>query len=408
MKIIHFADLHLGVEAYGHVDAATGLSSRFLDFLRSFDEMVDYAIDKQADLVLFCGDAYKSRDPSQTQQREFARRIKKISACGIPVFLLVGNHDLPNAAGRASTTEIFDTLAIENVHVAGKPGLYRIPTKSGETQIVALPWLKRANVLAGEDAQSLDFAGLNARMQEILSNLVAELSGGLDPALPAVLAAHVWVQGARTGSEDTMSIGQEHMLLPSAVALPCFDYVALGHIHRHQVLNENPPVIYAGSLERLDFGDEDDEKGFYVAEIEHTQARRWTAFEFRSVAARRFLKLKMEIEPGDAEPTETVIAALKQSQAETRGSIVRVEISLAREMENKLDETKIRAAASGAYYFSITKNYRGRSSPRLEGMSVESLLPAEALKKYLELKSSEYPQAERLVQAGRSVIGGEG
>jgi len=299
------------VETYGHIDAETGLSSRFNDFLCSFDKLVDYAIDKKADLAIFCGDAYKSRDPSQTQQREFAKRIKRLAECGIPVFLLVGNHDLPNAMGRATTTEIFDTLGIENVFVAGKPGLYKIPTPSGVIQIVALPWLKRSNVVGKEDAKTLDFAQLNQRMQEILSDIIDKLSAELDPAFPAVLAAHVWVQWARVGSEDTMSIGQEHMLLVSSVAKPAFDYVALGHIHRHQVLNENPPVVYSGSLERLDFGDEDDEKGFYVVEIEHTAQKRWTAFEFRGVSGRRFLRINVDIAPEDVSPTETILKTSK-------------------------------------------------------------------------------------------------
>ncbi len=404
MKIIHFADLHLGVETYGHLDSASGLSTRFIDFLGSFERLIDYAVDKKADLVLFCGDAYKSRDPSQTQQREFAKRIKRLSSCGIPVFLLVGNHDMPNAAGRATTTEIFDTLATPGVTVAGKPGLHRISTPSGDVQIVALPWLKRSNIIGQEDSAGLDFAQLNQKMQQVLSDVITDLSGKLDPALPSVLAAHVWVQGARTGTEDTMSIGQEHMLLPSAVALPCFDYVALGHIHRHQVLNEQPPVVYSGSLERLDFGDEDDEKGFYVVEIEHTAKKRWTSFEFRGVAGRRFLKISIDIEDCDASPTETAIEAIEKVKAEICGNIVRIELNLPQELANRIDESRLRQAASDAYYFSIIKNIRKQSRPRLGDLSVEALSPSAALAMYLTLKSTEHPQSARLAEAGKSII----
>ena len=135
MKILHFADLHLGVETYGRVDPATGLSSRLQDFLSSFDQLVDFAIENRVDLVLFCGDAYKTREPSQTQQREFARRINRLSTSNIPIFLLIGNHDMPNAVGRATATEIFDTLAIKNVYVANRPDVYHIPTSSGTVQI---------------------------------------------------------------------------------------------------------------------------------------------------------------------------------------------------------------------------------------------------------------------------------
>ena len=115
MKILHFADLHLGVESYGRIDPTTGLSSRFLDFLYVLDQVVDYALENKVDLVLFCGDAYKTREPTQTQQREFAKRVSRLSSNNIPIFLLIGNHDLPNAIGRATTTEIFDTIGRAHV-----------------------------------------------------------------------------------------------------------------------------------------------------------------------------------------------------------------------------------------------------------------------------------------------------
>ncbi|MBA7577645.1 3',5'-cyclic adenosine monophosphate phosphodiesterase CpdA [subsurface metagenome] len=128
MKIIHFADLHLGVENYGRLDPTTGLSSRLGDFLNALDRLVDYALENKVDLVLFCGDAYRSREPTQTQQREFAKRINRLATNGIPVFLLIGNHDLPNAVGRATSTEIFDTLAVKNVYVSSRPNFHQVKT----------------------------------------------------------------------------------------------------------------------------------------------------------------------------------------------------------------------------------------------------------------------------------------
>ena len=102
MRILHFSDVHIGVESYGSIDPSTGLSARLADFLSTFDEVVDFALNNSVDLALFAGDAYKSRDPSQTHQREFARRIARLSREGVPVFLLVGNHDIPHIASRAT------------------------------------------------------------------------------------------------------------------------------------------------------------------------------------------------------------------------------------------------------------------------------------------------------------------
>ena len=156
IRFLHFADLHLGVETYGRTDPETGLSSRMADILASLDYLVDYAINTDVDLVVFCGDAYKDRSPGPTLQREFARRIKRLSQENIPIFILVGNHDLPNAVSKATATEIFETLEVDNVYVASKPGVVRIKTKNGDIQVLALPWLRRANLLNKDELKNLD------------------------------------------------------------------------------------------------------------------------------------------------------------------------------------------------------------------------------------------------------------
>ena len=315
MKILHFADLHLGVESYGHIDAATGLSTRQSDILASLDRLIDYALNNDIDLVLFSGDAYKSREPSQTQQREFAKRINRISGSGVPIFLLIGNHDLPNAVGRATSTEIFDTLAVKNVHVANKPDIYKIPTKHGIVQIVSLPWLRRSALLSKEDTKNLNFEQLNQAMQESLTNIINTLAARLDPGLPAILSAHIWVVGAALGTEKMMTIGQEHTLLLSNIANPAFDYIALGHIHKRQVLQNDPPVVYSGSLEKLDFGDEEDDKVFYIIDIEtDASGKKKTSFAFHPTNGRRFLTIEVNLTVQETDPTAVVLNMIAEQK----------------------------------------------------------------------------------------------
>ena len=328
MRIIHFADLHLGVENYGHIDPANGLHTRLIDFLSALDRLVDYAVESKIDLVLFCGDAYKNREPGQTQQREFAKRIRRLSDNDIPVFLLIGNHDLPNSAGRATSTEIFDTLAVDNVFVSGKPEIRRIATKSGPVQIASLPWLRRSALLTREEVKSLDIEQIKKKMEEVLTGIIDQHAAELDRQIPAVLAAHVWITGARLGSERSMSLGSEHGLLLSTAANPAFDYVALGHIHKRQVLNEHPPVVYSGSLERIDFGEEKDDKGFYEVEIIPDSAGgRKTSYNFHIISGRPFLTINAIIKPEDQSPTDTIIRAIKSQNIE--GAIVRLQINSA-------------------------------------------------------------------------------
>jgi len=407
MKILHFADLHLGVESYGHLNPETGLSTRLEDFLKALDQVVDYALENRIDLVLFCGDAYKSREPSQTQQREFAKRIRRLSTGGIPLFLLIGNHDLPNAIGRATTTEIFDTLAVKNVHVSNRPEVYRIPTKSGIIQIASLPWLRRSALLAKEETKNLDFDQLNQRLQQVLTNIIAANISKLDPGLPSILAAHVWVSGAQVGSERAMTIGQEHALLLSNVANPAFDYIALGHIHKHQVLSQNPPVIYPGSLERLDFSEEEDDKGFYLVEIEPDQKKGEgrVSFDFHQITGRRFLTVNINIEPEDADPTLTVLKAIAEQPDKIRDAIVRLQISLPAECQGQLRDNDIRNAIKEAHYFTIAKDIQRETRLRLGNWTAEELTPIEALKKYLETrKDLSRERAEVLLKYGEKLI----
>src|SRR3989344_7087275 len=143
MKLLHFSDIHIGMENYAKLDPETGLSTRLLDFFATFDFIVDLAIKESVDAVIFSGDAYKTRDPNPTQQRGFGTRIKKIAKTGIPVVLVIGNHDTPNAEGKANTLDIYSALEIDNVHVSRKPELLYIETRSGNLQIITLPWLHK-------------------------------------------------------------------------------------------------------------------------------------------------------------------------------------------------------------------------------------------------------------------------
>jgi exonuclease SbcD len=406
LKILHFADLHLGVETYGRLDPATGLSSRLLDFLKALDQVVDYALKNRVDLVLFCGDAYRSREPTQTQQREFAKRINRLSTSSIPIFLLVGNHDLPNAIARATTTEIFDTLAVKNVYVSNRPDVYLIPTNSGAIQIVSLPWPRRSALLTKEETKNLTFDQINQRLQQALTNVIAASISKLDPGLPAILAAHVWVSGAQVGSERSMTIGQEHALLPSNVANPAFDYIALGHIHKHQVLINNPPVVYSGSLERLDFSEEGDDKGFYLVEFDPDRetGKRLVSFDFHKVTGRRFLTININIEPQDTEPTAIVLKAIAEQHDKVKSAIVRLSISLPSESEGQLRDSDIRDAMKEAHYFTIAKDIKRETRLRLGKWTAEEITPLDALKAYLESKKVASERAKLLLKYGEMLI----
>ncbi len=403
MKIVHFADLHLGVENYGHINPETGLSTRFEDFTRAFDQLIEYAINEKVDLVLFCGDAYKSREPTQTQQREFAKRIKRLSENGIPVFLLVGNHDLPNAIGRATSTEIFDTLSVQNVYVSNKPSITKITTNNGIIQIASLPWLRRSSLLTREELKTLNTEDLKNKLEEVLTRIIAKHVKELDPKLPSILAAHVWITGTQPGSEKSMSLGMEHGLLLSNVTNPAFDYVALGHVHKQQILSTNPPVIYSGSMERVDFGEEADDKGFYTVDIKSDSAgKRIVNYVFHTIAGRRFITITAKIEPEEMNPTDKVVQIIKSQTI--KDAVIRLQITIPEVGSSRLNDSEIKNALEEAHYFNIARDTVRETRLRLGKLTAAELTPLEALKTYLETKNISSERTKELLEYGKKLI----
>ena len=412
MRILHFSDLHIGVENYGRIDPATGLSTRLGDFLGSLDEVVEFALNEQVDLVLLAGDAYKGRDPSQTHQREFARRLHTLSSAGVPVFLLVGNHDLPNASSRANAVEIFPTLQVPNVHIGDNLQTYNISTPAGPLQVVAVPWPRRGGILTREESRGLTIEEVRQRMEEVMTIGIQARVDALDPDIPAILSGHVTINGSTVGTERSMMLGNDHVLLVSAVHRPELEYVALGHIHKHQVLRREPPmVVYSGSLQRVDFSEEGDDKGFCVIDLdtEAPQGQRLVDFRFQPVQARPFVTIDVQVPPGESDPTAAVLRAI--SRRDIADAVVRVRVRAPAAVSTPLREGEIREALQPAHYIAaVSLELDGPRRTRLDRDSADDLQPMQALRLYLESREAE-PQrrdkiiryAEELIQADESV-----
>ena len=406
MRILHFSDLHIGVENYGRTDPKTGLSTRLGDFLDSLEQVVEFALNEGVDLVLLAGDAYKGRDPTQTHQREFAKRLNRLSKAGIPTFLLVGNHDLPAASSRATAVDIFPTLEVANIHVGNSLKTYDVPTPSGPLQVLAVPWPKRSAILSREESRGMSIEQVRQTLEERLTDGIEVAASQLDPTIPAILTGHVTVNGATVGTERSMMLGQDHVLLVSALVRPQVEYVALGHIHKHQILRPDPPmVVYSGSLQRVDFSEEGDEKGFCVIDLDPAapQGQRMTKFEFHKLDARSFVTVDVTLEPQDVDPTATVVRAI--ARKEIAGAVVRVRISLAAESDAHLKETEIRAALEPAHFIaSISRELAGTRRTRISPSEGEDLQPMQALGLYLDSKNIEGERREKIMRKAEELM----
>ncbi len=200
-----------------------------------------------------------------------------------------------------------------------------------------------------------------------------------------------------------MSLGMEHGLLLSNVANPAFDYVALGHIHKQQVLASNPPVVYSGSLERVDFGEEADEKGFYVVEIQSDDKdKRRVNYQFHKIEGRRFLTVNVNIEPEDMNPTVKVLQAI--SSQPIKDAIVRLQITMPEAGSSRLNDSEIRNALKEAQYFTIARDTARETRLRLGKLTAAELTPMDALKIYLGTKKISPERAQELLEYGERLI----
>ncbi|NUM48310.1 MAG: exonuclease SbcCD subunit D [Anaerolineales bacterium] len=404
LKLLHFADAHIDMANYGRHDPLTGLPVRVMDFLKSLDTIVDAAISEKVDLVLFAGDAYKDRSPAPTFQREWGRRIMRLSRAGIPTLLLVGNHDLSPALGRAHALETFSTLEVPNVRVLDKPQFLRPADLWGlPLQILALPWVSRSGMMAAQDLQTDAPAEVYTQLEEKLGSLVSLWLEKADPALPTVLTAHASVQGAKFGGERNVLLGADLVLSGSLVRDPRLDYVALGHIHKPQDLNEGaqPPVIYPGSIERVDFGEIAEDKFYILVTVEKGEP---TQAEWRKLGPLRpFLDRYIKLDTRE-NVTKYILSALPKPQ-KLKDAIFRLILEYPRDWEALIDEATLRDYCKECFEFHFIKRPQVEIRARLaDNQNIGSLTPLELLDLYWKSTHTEPIDTEALQKLAQEIL----
>jgi exonuclease SbcD len=403
IKLLHFADAHIDMVKYGRHDPETGLPVRVLDFLKSLDTIVEAAIDEQVDLVLFAGDAYKDRNPAPTFQREWGKRIIRLSKAGIPTLLLVGNHDLSPALGRAHAIEEFATLEVPHVQVLDRPCFLKPADLEGlPLQVIAIPWISRSGLMAHLDIRVTDPAELYQALEAKLTDLLKAWLDETDPDLPTVLIAHASVQGALYGGERTVMLGRDLVLPGSLVKDPRLDYVALGHIHKPQDLNQNahPPVVYPGSIERVDFGEIGDDKFFVLAQVERGR----TQLEWRQLTdIRPFVDCYVQLETQE-DINARILEALPPPE-QLNDAIVRLTIEYPLEWEAIIDEAALREHTAAAFEFHLIKRPQRETRIRLpDDQLAGSLTPLELLDIYWRARHTDSDERQVLTQLANDII----
>lgn len=284
MKILHTADWHLGkrLEQFSRLEEQQDV----------LEEIVRIADKEQADLVIIAGDIFDTFAPSTEAMDLFYRTVKKLSREGKrPVFAIAGNHDSPDRI------EVPNPLARENgIFFAGYPHTLmapvsldsgvsisrsapgfaelRIPEKPYPVRILLTPYANEYRLrsfLGAEDREE--------NLRDILREKWQELADlYCDDAGINILVSHLFMsrQGAEIPEEPDdekpiLHIGGAQVIYSESIPRQ-IQYVALGHLHRYQVVDDRQcPVVYSGSPLSYSFSEADQNKFVSIVDLEPGQ-----------------------------------------------------------------------------------------------------------------------------------------
>lgn len=405
IKILHLSDIHMGSSfSHGRIDAETGLNTRLEDFVNTLSRCIERALTEPVDLVLFGGDAFPDATPPPFVQEKFASQFRRLVDAQIPTVLLVGNHDQHSQGQGGASLCIYRTLGVPGFVVGDRLTTHRINTRNGALQIITLPWLTRSTLLTRPETGGKSLADVNQLLIERLRTAMEGEVRRLDPELPTVLLGHLMVDNAALGAERLLAVGKGFTVPLSLLTRPCFEYVALGHVHRHQNLNKSndPPIVYPGSIERVDFSEEKEDKGYVMVELERGKVQ----WEFCPLPVRTFRTIEVDLSKA-AEPQAALLKAI--AKKDIQDAVVRLIYKIRSEQLEQIDSAHLHRVLSVAHTYTIQPELISQlARPRVPELGASSSTdPIEALKTYLNNRQDLKDISSQMLEAANKLLSSE-
>ena len=253
MKFIHLSDLHLGKRVH---DFSLIEDQKYI--LKEILEVID---DELPDAVIIAGDIYDKSIPSTDAVEMLDEFLYQLSGRNLQVFLISGNHDSPERLAFASRL-----IAPKGIHMSpvynGEIGPIVLTDEFGPVDVYLLPFVKPAHVrrfFPDEKIESYNDA-LRAAVQALK----------IDRSRRNILVTHQFITGAVRSDSEEISVGGTDNI--DASVFEGFDYVALGHIHKPQDVNDR--IRYCGTPMAYSFGKEEEQKKSVTVIDTETMERR--------------------------------------------------------------------------------------------------------------------------------------
>lgn len=265
LRFIHTADLHLDTPFKGLTNWNADLASRLKDAaFKAFRQIIDLCIQEKVDFLLIGGDVFDSENKSLGAQLKFVNALKILAEANIPVYFVCGNHDPLNSW---------------LPHLSFPDNVYQF-TNYEEVQYTT--FYKEGRPVA-------DIYGISFKDKVVTQNLAVKFRKKQNPAPWSIALLHGTV-GTPGSHENYAPFKQEDVLHEG------FDYWALGHIHKAQVLHDEVPgIAYPGIPQGRDFG-ESGQGGCFLVELEEAHTLNIT---FKPLSGIRFETFSVDVSGED-------------------------------------------------------------------------------------------------------------
>jgi len=381
MRFFHLADLHIGFPLKN--------GENNFNFQNTLDFVIEKAKEYKVDLVVIAGDVFHKRDPEVRDEKLFARFVNALAESNIEILIVTGNHEGAPFRERSIHLDLYNELPLKFIHISKMPEVITIKG----VNFITLPYPFKTNILSKEEYRDKSedevLNILNRRLLSLVDELISEVNGGKN-----ILVAHMPVSEGVIGFEQYINFSKELPLSIEELDRSNIIYYALGHLHKNQILKSRKyehTFAYPGSLDRLDFGEENDPKGFFFVEVEDSLK----AIEFiENPFARKFYTIQIE---NDSSFDNINFEKIKDS-------IVRVVVKGNLEDEGKL-RTLIDKLKNSAYVFTQVIDERDTGTVVLS--SVSEVDPMRAIEEYLDnSKDARLKKLrERILEEARNILG---
>lgn len=398
MRILHTSDWHLGQHFISKSREAE--HSAFIDWL------LQQVREQEIDAVIIAGDLFDTGAPPSYARKLFNRFIVEISRIGCQLIALAGNHDsVATLSESKQLVEEFGVRVIANVTDDLEQQIVTLNDRHGKPGAVlcAVPFIRPRDVVSsqadqsGEDKQRALGEAIKKHYADLYALAEAKRSD-LALELPIVATGHLTAMGVKS-SDSVRDIYIGSLEAVPSTSFPPADYIALGHIHRPQIVAQSEHIRYCGSPIPLSFDELGTQKQVLIAEFSGSNLSTITPLNVPLFQPMRAIK-------GDLSSIEAQLQSLSSDEAHSDNKPTWLYIEV--ETQDYLNDLQQRIQAMTTelnvevLQLCRSRSKSGRTLEQAEKETLTELTPEEVFLRRLDLESfdgeAEQQRRERICQ----------